>query len=188
MVAKACSIARYTARDECAGLADVADMARDVPDLHLYHPWELAPEEAIELARTCEAAGRAVFQRTVHVTSWILLAICVGLMGLVALAPDTVPWFGWRWLGDDPEPVRELTLRLMPYVVFVCLSAIFSGALQVRGERVPVGSGQAKHADSTLAALLPEPGRGGNHLIIAENQGCSPGQAREDLLHAGIEA
>jgi len=63
MVAKACSIARYTARDECAGLADVADMARDVPDLHLYHPWELAPEEAIELARTCEAAGRAVDAR-----------------------------------------------------------------------------------------------------------------------------
>jgi len=63
MVAKACSIARYTARDECAGLADLADMARDVPDLDLYHPWELAPEEAIELARTCEAAGRAVDAR-----------------------------------------------------------------------------------------------------------------------------
>jgi len=63
MVAKACSIARYTARDECAGLADVADMARDVPDLDLYHPWELSPEEAIELARTCEAAGRAVDAR-----------------------------------------------------------------------------------------------------------------------------
>jgi PmbA protein len=63
MVAKACSIARYTARDECAGLADVADMARDVPDLDLYHPWELTPEAAIELARACEAAGRAVDAR-----------------------------------------------------------------------------------------------------------------------------
>jgi putative peptidoglycan lipid II flippase len=81
-----------------------------------------------------EAAGRAVFQRTAHVASWILLALCVGLMALVALAPDAVPVFGWRWLGDHPEPVRELTLRLLPYVVFVCLSAILSGALQVRGE------------------------------------------------------
>jgi PmbA protein len=63
MVAKACSIARYTARDEFAGLADAADMAREVPDLDLYHPWELAPEQAIEMARACEAAGLAVDRR-----------------------------------------------------------------------------------------------------------------------------
>ncbi len=81
-----------------------------------------------------EAAGRALFQRTAHVASWILLAVCVGLMTAVALLPDTTPLFGWRWLGVNPEPVRDLTVRLMPYVVFVCLSAIFSGALQVRGE------------------------------------------------------
>lgn len=63
MVAKACSIARHTARDEFAGLADAADMARDVPDLDLYHPWDITPEQAIELARECEAAGRAVDRR-----------------------------------------------------------------------------------------------------------------------------
>ena len=63
MVAKACSIARHTARDEYAGLADAADMARDVPDLDLYHPWDISPEQAIELARECEAAGRAVDRR-----------------------------------------------------------------------------------------------------------------------------
>jgi hypothetical protein len=48
-------------------------------------------------------------------------------MAFAALAPDRVPFFGWQWLGNDPEPVSDLTLRLMPYVVFVCLSAIFSG-------------------------------------------------------------
>src|SRR5690606_18746197 len=63
MVAKACSIARYTARDEYAGLANAADMAREVPDLDLSHPWDLTPEQAIELARACEAAGRATDQR-----------------------------------------------------------------------------------------------------------------------------
>jgi PmbA protein len=63
MVAKACAIARHTARDEFAGLADAADMAREVPDLDLYHPWELTPEEAIELARATEAAGLAVDKR-----------------------------------------------------------------------------------------------------------------------------
>ena len=63
MVRKACSIARHTARDEYAGLADAADMASVVPDLALYHPWDLSPEDAIEMARACEAAGLAVDKR-----------------------------------------------------------------------------------------------------------------------------
>jgi PmbA protein len=38
-------------------------MARDIPDLDLYHPWTLTPEEAIEIARACEAEGQAVDKR-----------------------------------------------------------------------------------------------------------------------------
>src|SRR5882672_6841408 len=34
-VEKACSIARYTAQDECAGLADPEELAREIPDLDL---------------------------------------------------------------------------------------------------------------------------------------------------------
>jgi PmbA protein len=59
-VEKACAIARYTAADDCSGLADPEDLARDVPDLDLYHRWDLEPDQAVELARTCEAAGMAV--------------------------------------------------------------------------------------------------------------------------------
>jgi PmbA protein len=66
MVRKACSIARHTARDEFAGLADAADMASVVPDLGLYHPWDLSPEEAIEMARACEARGMAVDNRVTN--------------------------------------------------------------------------------------------------------------------------
>ncbi len=62
-VQKACAIARYTAEDECSGLADAADLAREIPDLDLYHRWDLEPEQAVELARGCEAAGLAVDQR-----------------------------------------------------------------------------------------------------------------------------
>jgi len=62
-VEKACDIARYTAEDECAGLADAVELARDIPDLDLDHPWELPPEQAVELARGCEAAGRVVDTR-----------------------------------------------------------------------------------------------------------------------------
>ena len=62
-VGKACAIARYTAEDSYAGLIEPEALARDIPDLDLDHPWELAPERAIELARECEAAGRAVDTR-----------------------------------------------------------------------------------------------------------------------------
>jgi PmbA protein len=57
-VRAACDIARYTEADEYAGLADPELLARDIPDLDLYHPWGLSAERAIELAQICEAAGR----------------------------------------------------------------------------------------------------------------------------------
>jgi PmbA protein len=63
MVAKACAIARHTAEDECAGLADPALLQTQFRDLHLDFPWELSADEAVELARECEAAGRAVDTR-----------------------------------------------------------------------------------------------------------------------------
>lgn len=62
-VEKACTIARYTAEDPYSGLVDPEALARDIPDLDLNHPWSLAPEQAIELARRCEAAGLAVDSR-----------------------------------------------------------------------------------------------------------------------------
>ncbi len=62
-VEKACDIARYTAEDDCAGLADPDELARDIPDLDLDHPWDLSPEQAVEMARACEAAGRVVDTR-----------------------------------------------------------------------------------------------------------------------------
>ncbi|MEJ2453077.1 MAG: metalloprotease PmbA [Candidatus Thiodiazotropha sp.] len=57
-VEAACNFAKYTSEDPCAGLADAELMARDLPDLDLYHPWELPVDEAIELATRCEAAAR----------------------------------------------------------------------------------------------------------------------------------
>jgi PmbA protein len=62
-VAAACSIARHTAQDTYCGLADAELMAKDFPDLDLYHPWEISVEEAIELAKRCEAAARSVDAR-----------------------------------------------------------------------------------------------------------------------------
>lgn len=62
-VDKALSIARYTAEDDCAGLADPELLATQVPDLDLYHPWDISVEAATDLARACEAAALAVDAR-----------------------------------------------------------------------------------------------------------------------------
>ena len=53
----ALSIARYTAKDDCSGLPDADLLARDCPDLDLYHPWNLPVDDAIELAKQCERAA-----------------------------------------------------------------------------------------------------------------------------------
>jgi len=62
-VAAACRIAKHTSEDPAAGLADAHRMARDVPDLDLYHPWDLDADEAAGIARDCEDAARAVDPR-----------------------------------------------------------------------------------------------------------------------------
>ncbi|WP_414648527.1 metalloprotease PmbA [Chitinimonas sp.] len=62
-VSAALAIARYTAEDDAAGLADPVRLATVFPDLDLFHPWSLPVEEAIELARRCESAARDVDSR-----------------------------------------------------------------------------------------------------------------------------
>ena len=59
----AAAIARHTAEDDCAGLPDAELLAREQPDLDLFHPWEISTEEAVELARRCEAAAFAVSKK-----------------------------------------------------------------------------------------------------------------------------
>jgi PmbA protein len=58
-VAKACSIARFTAEDACAGLADPGLMATSPPDLNLAFPWDVTADRAIEIAKSSEAAALA---------------------------------------------------------------------------------------------------------------------------------
>jgi len=62
-VAKALAIARFTAEDPAAGLADADRLARHWGDLDLYHPWDLSVDEAIALGRDAEAAAMGVDKR-----------------------------------------------------------------------------------------------------------------------------
>ena len=61
-VAQACAIAKFTEDDDAAGLADAERMARPGPDgwpdFDDWHPWRIDADRAVDLALTCEGAGR----------------------------------------------------------------------------------------------------------------------------------
>lgn len=59
----ALSIAKYTAEDPHAGLADAELMATDIADFDLYHPWDISTDKAIDLALEVEQAAFDVDER-----------------------------------------------------------------------------------------------------------------------------
>lgn len=137
-VAKACSIARLTAVDEFAGLADAALMATNLPDLDLHHPWTLTPEQAAAMARACEAAALESDRRlrnsegaTVHTGSGVRVyanshGFCAGMpssyhsLSCVVLAGEAEGmerdyWYSadrnWRHLASPEEVGLEAARR-----------------------------------------------------------------------------
>jgi putative peptidoglycan lipid II flippase len=71
-------------------------------------------------------AGRRLFQRTARTMFFVLLGVSAAAMLLAYLVPDA-------FLGRDPAPVRELIVRLLPFVVLICIAALCAGGLSVRG-------------------------------------------------------
>jgi PmbA protein len=105
-VRAACGIARYTAEDPCAGLADPERMAREVPDLDLYHPWALSAEQAIELARACETAARDADARITNsegasVASHLGLRVYGNTHGFIGGYPSTRHSLSCTVIGQD---------------------------------------------------------------------------------------
>jgi PmbA protein len=65
-VQAAYDIARFTAEDPAAGLPEAEDLAtpeQAARDLDLFHRWDIAAEDAAELARRCEAAALSTDKR-----------------------------------------------------------------------------------------------------------------------------
>ena len=133
-VQAAFSIARFTAADDCAGLADPDLLAHDVPDLDLYHPWDLPVEQAIEQARACEAAALGVDRRITNSEgatistqqSHFIYANSLGLMGgypssrhslmcsVIAGEGDEMQrddWYALARAAEDLEGVEEVGRR-----------------------------------------------------------------------------
>lgn len=124
---------------DSSGLFDAFITAWRVPNLFRSFLGEGALSTSLQTvltevdAKQGDAAGARVLRSTLRTVLALTLALCALVMAIVILMPDHMPITGFAWLGEDPGPVRELTARLMPYVVFVCLAAVAGGALQVRG-------------------------------------------------------
>lgn len=63
MVSAAIEIAKVSASDVCFGLPEKELMSANYADLDLYHPWDITPEKAIEMALQCEQHARRVDKR-----------------------------------------------------------------------------------------------------------------------------
>ena len=60
------NIARFTAEDDCAGLADADQLELAPRDLKLFYPWDIATADAVALAQRAEAAGFDVDPRVTN--------------------------------------------------------------------------------------------------------------------------
>jgi PmbA protein len=111
-VAKACSIARFTAEDPCAGLADPETLATTIPDLALSHPWDITPERACELALECEAAamdvdGRITNSEGAGVSTHRGVRAYGTSHGFLAAYPGTVHSVSCAVLGTEGEAMER---------------------------------------------------------------------------------
>ena len=55
---KAVSFTRYTHADPYSGLPEKMHLAFEYPELDLYHPWDITPEKAAEMAIACETVSQ----------------------------------------------------------------------------------------------------------------------------------
>ena len=112
-VQKACTIARYTSEDPCAGLPDPEDLARDIPQLDLSHPWDLSPEAACDMAIACEAAARDVDPRRITNSEGAGVSTHRGVraygnsLGFLAAYPGTVHSVSCAVLGAEDEHMER---------------------------------------------------------------------------------
>ncbi|QYF95802.1 metalloprotease PmbA [Massilia sp. PAMC28688] len=60
------NIARFTAEDDCAGLADADMLEMNPRDLRLFYPWGISTEDAVALAQRAEAAAFDVDPRVTN--------------------------------------------------------------------------------------------------------------------------
>jgi len=111
-VRAACAIAAHTQPDPAAGLADPKRLATEVPDLDLYHPWNLPVEEAIALAVACEDAARGTDPRITNsegasLSSHAGLHVYGNSLGFIGGYPTTRHGLSCAVIGQEGESMQR---------------------------------------------------------------------------------
>jgi len=109
----ACAIARHTAPDDAAGLPEAELLYRgEAPDLDLFHPWGLAVEQAIAIAREAEDAARSVDARITNsegatVSSWDSDFVFVNSLGFVGGFPSSRASIGCGVIATQGDAMQR---------------------------------------------------------------------------------
>ncbi|MFC3033000.1 metalloprotease PmbA [Pseudoalteromonas fenneropenaei] len=112
VVEKAIEIAKFTSDDPCNGLAEETLMAFDYPELDLYHPHAISPEQAIELCQAAEQAALNFDPRIVNsdgasFASHQGLRVYGNSYGFIAGFPRTRHTLSTSVIGKDGEQMQR---------------------------------------------------------------------------------
>lgn len=112
VIKAACNIAKMTSEDPYAGLADPDLLAKNFPDLDLYHPWSIDPEQAIILAQDCEQQARAFDKRLTNsegasLSTYQSLAVYGNSNGFIGGYPTSKHSISCTLVGQDSKGMQR---------------------------------------------------------------------------------
>ena len=155
-VAAARRIATYTEEDPCAGVAEAELMPASLPDLDLFHPWDVSPEEATAMALACEAAGLAVDERLTNsdgaqVSSQQSVRVYGNSHGFVGAYSGTRQALSCVLIGDDEQGMQR------DYWYTIARDAADLDSAEAVGRQA---------AERTVARLSPRKAPTGNYPVL----------------------
>lgn len=80
-----------------------------------------------------DRAGAELFTATLRLTVWVLLGVCLVLAGTLEIFREPIVASGFVGEPEGARAAVELTQRMLPFVLLICLAALCAGGLQVRG-------------------------------------------------------
>ncbi|MBD1581054.1 metalloprotease PmbA [Pseudoalteromonas sp. S16_S37] len=112
VVEKAIDIAKFTSDDPCNGVADKELLEFFPPDLDLFHPWEVTPEQGIAMCLEAEKAALGADERIVNsdgasFASHQGLRVYGNSHGLIAGFPRTRHTLSTVVIGKDGEQMQR---------------------------------------------------------------------------------
>jgi PmbA protein len=111
-VKAAIDIAKYTSEDEFSGLVEQEDLATEIPDLDLFHPYDVSPEQGIELCIEAEKHAFEFDKRIVNsdgasFSSYQGFKVYGNSLGFVEGYPSTRHSLSCSVIGQDGQEMQR---------------------------------------------------------------------------------